>query len=699
MKQLILAMHITTEFPIWFIPCCLLAGLIGGALLYYRNNNDELPASLKKWLFALRTVTISFIAFLLLGPTIRHKNYTTIKPVIAIAIDGSSSMKHGMDSTQQKQLLNDINNMGKVLSNHFDVQYFTFGSAVLNQPCDSFYMASTNMGNLFETTNLQYKNDNLGAIVVISDGINNEGNDPLYAATPIESSIYTVGVGDTTQLIDISIANINYNRSVYKGNFVPIQIMLQGTMAAGSKSKLSIKSGDRIIEEKAVVITNNRFFSTQLFHIKVDSAGIYRFRIELDKIDNEQNINNNMRDIVIEVLDHKQKALIVANIPHPDVSMLKEILEKSSFEVESTLINDLNPVSITTADVLILHSLPSLRYDAEALFKSALQLHIPILFIIGNNTNLTRFNNLQTGLAITQQSGLKENAFPFYNQSFSSFLTDNTMLDDYTQLPPLVTPFGEYKTANSVSVLFYQKIGNITTNYPLIAFNNTLTEKYGFICGEGIWRWRLDNFRRNNNSNAINELVTKSIQVLLSVDKNKRFKVYCDREYRPYEHAIFRAEFYNQAQEPTTESPVALSIFDEQHNEFEYNFGIENNSYKLDAGTFSPGTYKWSASVNTENEKFTEQGSFSISSFNVEKEQIVANHYLLKDIAAVHNGQFVSISEINKITEILLQRTDLKPVRKTIIDYFPLINIVGLLFILLSMIFTEWFLRKYNGSY
>ncbi|MCL2041270.1 MAG: hypothetical protein FWG84_04425 [Bacteroidales bacterium] len=692
-------MNLTTEYSVWFIPLCLLVGVAYGAILYYRNTRDELPASLKRWLFALRTVAVSFIVFLLLGPMIKNAAHKNVKPVIAIATDASLSMNNALNPQQRQQLFDDIKKLDETLSSRFDVQYLAFGSTVLNQPCDSFYMPSTNMGNLFDVIDAQYKHSNLGAVIVISDGINNEGKDPLYAATPIETSIYTVGVGDTTQIMDLSIANVVYNKNTYKGNHFPIQIMLQGEMASGAKTNLLIKHNDRILEERPVNINGNRFFHTQVFYIKADSAGLYRYRLEFVPIENEANSYNNYKEIAIEVLDRKQSALIVAGAPHPDVGMLQGILEKASFRVESCLSTRVNHAAVKDFDIVILHSLPSLRDQADALLKTCSEMNIPILFIMGNNTNFSQFNALQTGLAITQQSNLKEHAVPVLNRSFSLFLQDNSTADDYSQLPPLIAPFGDYKMANSASVLFYQKIGSVETNYPLVAFNNTLTGRYGFICGEGIWRWRLDAARRTGNSNAVENLITKSVQLLISDDKNKRFKVYCEKEYTSYDRVMVRAELYNQARELTTEEEVTFDIRDEQGNDYNYVFGVERNNYKLDAGNFPSGVYQWRASVKIGVESFAEQGTFTVLSSDLELEQTTANHRLLMNLAELHDGAFFPLPDINQLTDALQQRTDLKPVRISVTDYFSLINLAWLLFVLLAMLFAEWFLRKFFGSY
>jgi hypothetical protein len=693
-------LNIITEYSAWFILVCLIIGVTFGAILYFRNNNDELPERLKKWLFVIRSVAVAFIAFLLLGPMIKQIASKDLKPTVVIATDASLSMSNALNDNEQIVLKQKTMELVDELSGRFDVQQFIFGSEVENNPCDSFYMPLTDMANLFDELNIQYKNSNLGAVVLISDGINNSGRDPLYSASPIEASLYAIGVGDTTQKVDISISRVVFNKTTYLKNLFPIQVTVQGEMSGGSETNLRIKKNDQTLEERPVSISSNRFSSTFIFYLNADSIGFHRYRLELDPIIREENTGNNYKEVVVEVLDRKQRALILADAPHPDVGALKRILETASFDVEHGIGNRITPnLEFEQFDIVILHSLPSMRFQIDSIFKKCNDARIPILFVLGHNTNFPQFNNLQTGLSITPQRDLKEESLPVRNPSFSSFLLDNAAIEDFSKWGPLVTAFGDYKAANSLAILFYQKIGSVETNYPLMAFNATLSGKYGFICGEGLWRWRMDSERRNRNSRYVDELITKSAQLLISDEKSKRLRIHVEKEFTSYDRIVFRAELYNQMQEPVAGEEVKLVIKDEQNNEYDYTFGLEGINYKLDAGTFAPGIYQWAVAAKIGMENFAERGTFTILSSMIEMEQTTANHHLLMNLAHHHNGTFYPFNAISNLSGDILQRNDLKPMRITTTDFFPLTNIKWLLFATLLLLFVEWFLRKFFGSY
>ena len=70
-------------------------------------------------------------------------------------------------------------------------------------------------------------------------------------------------------------------------------------------------------------------------------------------------------------------------------------------------------------------------------------------------------------------------------------------------------------------ILLYQKTGSIVTNNPLMFFDQNLNSKSGVILGEGIWRWKLHDYLKNNNNDSFDEMILKTIQYL-SVKADKK---------------------------------------------------------------------------------------------------------------------------------------------------------------------------------
>ena len=94
-----------------------------------------------------------------------------------------------------------------------------------------------------------------------------------------------------------------------------------------------------------------------------------------------------------------------------------------------------------------------------------------------------------------------------------------------------------------------------------------------------------------------------------------------------------------------------------------------------------------------------QQGSFVITALNLEDINTVANHKLLNTMAELTGGSGFDPGRISDIANIIKSRKDIKPVTYVRKRYTDLISFLPLLLLIIGLLGTEWFLRKYYGSY
>ena len=100
-----------------------------------------------------------------------------------------------------------------------------------------------------------------------------------------------------------------------------------------------------------------------------------------------------VRTIAVEVIDGHQKIALFASAPHPDIAALRQAIENNpNYELEVLDKADLSSRKLNEYSLLIFHNLPDGR---TTLPPAALQL--PTLFIVGTQTDLSRFNALHSG--------------------------------------------------------------------------------------------------------------------------------------------------------------------------------------------------------------------------------------------------------------------------------------------------------------
>ena len=117
------------------------------------------------------------------------------------------------------------------------------------------------------------------------------------------------------------------------------------------------------------------------------------------------------------------------------------------------------------------------------------------------------------------------------------------------KFPPLSTYFAQYKTNDIVQVFINQKIGNINTNNPLVAYNQSEMQNIGIILGEGIFKWKIHSYLQFQTHSVFNELISKMLSVVLQKSNKEQFRVFHKDIYFDNENVIFTAEAYNLSME------------------------------------------------------------------------------------------------------------------------------------------------------
>jgi hypothetical protein len=697
-----------TGQPAWLIIICLLSAGGYAIGLYFREIKNEFPVYLKFILGIVRFVSIFLISFMLLSPFIRSISKENEKPLIIFAVDDSQSVLLNSDSTNYKEtFLRDADHLSAKLSEIGDIRQYLFGDKLVQlKQGDNFYGSvkydrqTTDIAGLIAELGDLYVNRNVGALIIATDGIYNTGTNPVYEAKNWPHPVYAVALGDTSVRKDLIIAKVNFNRMVYLNNKFPVEIIVRANAAEGQQSRIRIYHENNQVESQDFVIDKGDF--TQSFQINLDAkkSGLQKYVVVLDPVEGELSRANNRKEIFVEVLDSRSRVLILSGSPHPDISALKQaITSNMNYEVEESILADFTG-DITKYSLVILHELPSVNEPAEALLRSVEEKKIPVLFIVGIQSDLNRFNQWKSGLKIiTAGEAVYDEAVPFLNPGFTAFSVSEATRAWLADLPPLISPLGDYQVSNASRVLLNQRLGIVETSRPMILFNETLDGRTGVIAGEGIWKWRLYNYAKIKDHQAFNELINKTVQFLCLKDQKKNFRIYNKSNYRENEPVVFDAEVYNESYELTNEAEAAITIRNEDAKEFPFVFNKAGNAYHLDAGTFPPGNYSYQAQVNLGSNLYSDAGQFSVSAIDLEALNTVADHHLLFQLADGSGGTMVYPSNMDSLADNILARDDIRPVSFTKKKYEDLLNKGWVLALIIGLLTLEWFLRKRAGSY
>ena len=621
------------------------------------------------------------------------------KPIIVVLQDNTESVIPKDSAVFSQSYIKEINKLKDDLNSKYDTRFYVIGSDIIQDGAISFADKETDLSSVVSVLKAQFSGRNLGAVILASDGLYNKGLNPVYAYKALDVPVHVIPLGDTIVKKDLKIAHVRHNEMALTGNILPIEILVNAQDLKGQSSILKVTENEKTLIEKRININSNNFSIKLPFSLNANSIGIHHYKVKLEPVGQEENISNNNSDFFINVKDERSRILILANAPHPDIAYLKNVLESSiSYEVEYSLTKDFI-TNINEYDLVIFHNIPSLNNSSLKLFENSKKFKIPFLLIMGTQTSLSALKFNVFGVSITDNRNNINDVQATLSNDFSLFNLDKDIFKELSHYPPLKAPFGQYTPSASVRTLLNQKIGSISTKMPLIYFNDNRENRIGVIAGEGIWRWALYESKNVDSKPLSRDLMLKSVQYLLSVERNDPFTVKSAPRFAENESVDFFAELINPSGELTNEPDVLMVITDENGKEFEYTFSRVNSTYSANLGVFPTGVYSYSASTALASKKHIQKGSFSVYPLLAEKSETIANHQLLYSLANKTGGGVYYPKQINDLIVFLEENMQLKPIIYSRANLDDLIN-KKLFFILLICLLTmEWFLRKRSGTY
>ncbi|MBA3899551.1 MAG: hypothetical protein H0X62_04950 [Bacteroidetes bacterium] len=694
-------MNFVTEYPLWFIIFCILLGAAYSALLYFKGKEIRDAGKYTTPVLAgLRFLSVTILSFLLLGPLLKTVNRHTEKPIIILAQDNSESVVIGKNSLFFKnEYAQNLDLLIAELSNDYDVKSYSFGSDIQQGISYTYKDKETDISELFDEVNTRYSNTNVGALIIASDGLYNKGLNPVYKSQKINFPVFTIALGDTAVKKDVILSRVAHNRIAYMGNSFPLEIQADAKQFKGKTTVLTISKAGRTLFTQEIIIKDDKFTTVIPVMLEAKEVGIQRYKVKLSQLEDEISYVNNEKDIFIDVLDGRQKVLILANAPHPDIAALKQSIESNeNYEVTASLASEFKK-SVKEFNLVILHQLPSLNNGLAAILEELDKNKVPRLFILGIQSNINQFNNLQAGLQISTAGGRHNDSQVALTTDFSAFTLTESTAKALRRFPPLSAPFGTYKATGSASVVFNQRIGMVETKDPLLLFNAAGDAKTGVIAGEGVWRWRISDFSENKNHNAFNELVSKVVQYLSVKADKSLFRVNAKTDFYENQAVEFDAELYDDIYELINEPEVSLTITNAEKNKFPFVFSKTANAYRLNAGIFPVGEYKWEAKVKAGDKILAQSGEFSVSALQIEALNTQADHGLLFNLSKKHGGQMVYPNEMQSLASLITNREDIKPVVYSQQRLNEMINLKWVFFLILLLLSFEWFVRKRSGAY
>lgn len=708
------------ESPWWLLLIIPVAAL--AAWWMYRRTKDMIPGTMRWILMGMRFVALCIAGWLLLQPILRSLTTITYPPIIAFLQDDSESLAIQKDSTFVKEtypgllktLLDDLEDGDEQLD------AYRFGNSFegnFNPDSLSFEEGGTNISRAFREVDELYQNLNLGAVVLVSDGIVTSGANPLYQLDEVGVPVYTVLLGDTTEQKDVRIKEVLYNEIAYLNNEMPVKVVVQSEGFDLANLQVSLRSKGKTLATEAIRLGQNRPQGEVNFLVKPSEVGLQAFEVAVTQLDGEISYRNNRRRFFVNVLETRVKIALFAGSPHPDLGALRQAFEREEgyelvefiLKTPGSFYEDPSATPLKDFDLVMLHNFPQSSADGnmiEQIGKVIEEEKMPIMSFIGASTDLRTLQPLYKYLAASPQNQNPriEEVIANFSQAYrqhSTFTFEDNWVSWANTAPPLYRPQAAWQAKADAEVFATAKIRNIPLDYPVYLLQNYLGRKNMMFIGENIWRMRAHAFVESESFEPFDAWLFNNIKWLMVSDDKRKFRVEPTRKVFPGRESVsFRGQAYDDSYNPIAGADIKLTLTDPEGKENDYYLTeTAEKQYFLDMGALPSGTYRFTAEGRKDNVLIgRDRGEFSVGKSGVEHITLRADQDLMKQLALRSGGQFFYANEMDQLKDALQNQESLVARRDTRPSRIPLRQYLWPLITMLVILGAEWVLRKLNSQ-
>lgn len=671
----------------------------------YRRTVPETGLSWRIILASLRGSALVLLILLLFKPEVVLERRMSRLPELAMLIDQSASMgvtdKSGDRINELKKLL-DSERLEK-LESACRLRFFHFSDTLREIPrwtVDSLDYTGTStdiaqalsrVGNIIDSRK--------GALLLITDGAYNHGENPVRFAERSLAPVFTIGIGDSIPSADLSIEAIKVSPLVYLGDEVPVEVTVTGYEGSSSVLKLISPQG-RVIAQEKVSFTAGSLEKRLRMNFTPETAGINTYSLSLGTLEGESSIENNQRHFSVRALESRINVLIAAGAPSSDFAFLKRILERNDNLHLTTLIDRKGGDNYHRGTVIDYHEIDLFIFvDYPADFSdrgllAQLISHIeggkPLAVLPGSSFNGRLLRTIADLLPAEFGSSGEEIPVKLAPAADISPLTDFFPLDvDWGGLPPVMQARGQVMFSPSV------KAAAATINgEPVIGYATTKGVKVLVLAVRDLWRLSLQDPEHSRSDTLITGFWHNAVRWLSTREEEDLFRVSTGGSvFTSGSRIVIVSRLYDRSYKPLTGAEVTAEISGPEGNLTLDFTPSGEGEYSAETRFFQEGTYRYRVFTIAGSDTMLAEGEFTIEAFNPEFIDPAMRPDLLRSVAEAGGGGFYLPGDFDEFIDRY------SPASESYIDSrrigtFPRWWSLSVIICLLS---AEWIIRKRKG--
>ena len=649
----------------------------------------------EKWhqfLISYRIIIFFILGILLFNPVINFSDEKEKKLDWAIFIDNSASIKYHQTPSINAVQLGIESLVNKLSEKDISYHLYQFSDNIqkVNSPQLIGNGVTTNIGIIPET--IKQLGNQIAGAVIISDGLITEGKDPIKDFQEFDFPIHTIGIGEGSELVDVTIESIDAPTVVLKSDWVDVNITIQSVGNIGDRLSVSLYNNRELQGSKHIRLMGMESKKEINFRFRPKEIGKQQYEVRISSVEDEIDIQNNRQKFSLLVLKDRYKVALLTGSPNKNTSVLKQKL-KNNPRVELDHFIRITETRFQPAiktfwespyELIIFDNYPIKPLSSNfvrILGKKLLSNQSALFLILGPNQTIVSFNGITSILGVvTEDSTIESNRF------YWEFVDEQ--IDAGGNFPPLkqnILITGKQVSSDTLAVTeqgwplwLRNQNGTIRTMIWTSPELNTLYFHDQKLSQEG----------------SFSVIWNQSISWLLkSGGEHENFFRLNKNRYQQGEMVqVTGTQPFEKTQDKTENIIINVTHGSTDIITRDILYNIEEQRWLGEFRAPGPGEYNYSIQLGS-NQDPIQTGTFQILESQIELNQVYLNKKLLATISNSTNGQFF----VWDSRDSLFSEINPKVRREFKAEIIKFNESRVLLIIMILLLCVEWFIRRNRG--
>ncbi len=578
----------------WFVAAAFVLLALMGLAAAWRKRTVPLSGRFARLVLVARAGALLVLLLPLFRPAVVRKTEVRRKVPLLVALDSSRSMTIRRSKDSPSRWEEAVAFVGaeaprfRSLSESYDLSWALFDGTFhpfdLEAEPDG---TRTAIGDVIGEWRKKLAPGEPGALLLISDGVNNSGADPFEAAAPLKPEgrrVYAVGVGGGNRAesaVDASVEEIELPSELNTDQKFVVAALLRTRGLGGALLKVELYIDGRKAAEREIAVRGAETLERVEFERPPLPAGNRLVRVRVVPVPLEANTENNSMETYLKVRKGTVRVLYIESRLRYEYMFVRRVLRRmAGVEMKTAVLRGPSRGSVTeddiaAADVIIIGDLPASLLGTKKLAAIAARVRegaslltlggysaygsggwpgTPVGDIIPFESSAADAQIVEPALFLPTQEGTQED----FLQIFGEKLGYNELRKRYEKLPKLggyvrtsgVRPLASLLAASDKGdpLMALMEVGEgkvvslaVDTTYHW-AFNSRRGRDDTFPCFERFWR-RLVLYLAGKSHGEGFSVEIRAARTLLSPGESAPFEVtVTDERGRPVRDAKVEVE-------------------------------------------------------------------------------------------------------------------------------------------------------------